>query len=65
MSEYQLPRQDDLGFCNILISALGGDGPKRAFTITLAGQIERTEYDPALDARKPVYAADWQQAVMP
>ncbi|MDO8629979.1 MAG: hypothetical protein Q7R41_05750, partial [Phycisphaerales bacterium] len=26
MSEYQLPRQDDLGFCNILISALGGDG---------------------------------------
>lgn len=26
MVEYRLPQQDDLGFCNILISALGGDG---------------------------------------
>ncbi len=26
MADYALPRKDDLGFCNILISALGGDG---------------------------------------
>ncbi|HEY3244390.1 MAG TPA: 2-oxoacid:acceptor oxidoreductase family protein [Phycisphaerae bacterium] len=29
-ASYQLPRRDELGFCNILLSALGGDGANMA-----------------------------------
>lgn len=30
MTNYQLPFRDELGFCNVLISALGGDGANMA-----------------------------------
>ena len=30
MAGYELPYRDELGFCNILISALGGDGANMA-----------------------------------
>ncbi|MFO0837935.1 MAG: 2-oxoacid:acceptor oxidoreductase family protein [Phycisphaerae bacterium] len=51
MAAYQLPARDELGFCNILLSALGGDGAN--MSAKLLFKIGCTEFglDGGYDAR--------------
>lgn len=51
MSTYSLPRSDDLGFCNVLISALGGDGANMAGKILFKIGCEEFGLDGGYDAR--------------
>lgn len=49
--EYHLPRRDDLGFCNILMSALGGDGANMAAKLLFKIGVEQFGLDGGYDAR--------------
>jgi pyruvate ferredoxin oxidoreductase gamma subunit len=51
MSAYTLPRRDELGFCNVLISALGGDGANMAAKILFKIGCEEFGLDGGYDAR--------------
>ena len=51
MSSFQLPYKDDLGFCNVLISALGGDGANMAAKLLFEIGCENLGLDGGYDAR--------------
>lgn len=51
MSTYQLPFSDSLGFCNILLSALGGDGANMAAKLLFKIGCEELGLDGGYDAR--------------
>lgn len=51
MDSYRLPKKDDLGFCNVLISALGGDGANMAGKILFKIGCEQFGLDGGYDAR--------------
>jgi pyruvate ferredoxin oxidoreductase gamma subunit len=51
MCTYQLPFRDDLGFCNILLSALGGDGANMAAKLLFKLGCEEMGLDGGYDAR--------------
>jgi pyruvate ferredoxin oxidoreductase gamma subunit len=51
MPEYVLPYQDQLGFTNILMSALGGDGANMAAKLLFKIAVEKLDLDGGYDAR--------------
>jgi pyruvate ferredoxin oxidoreductase gamma subunit len=51
MGQYQLPQRDDLGFCNVLIAALGGDGANMAGKILFKIGCEEFGLDGGYDAK--------------
>ena len=51
MTEYALPYQDALGFTNILMSALGGDGANMAAKLLFKIAVEKLDLDGGYDAR--------------
>ncbi len=51
MNEYKLPYQNQRGFCNILISAIGGDGANMAAKLLFKIGVESLGLDGAYDAR--------------
>lgn len=51
MTNLQLPFRDDLGFCNILISALGGDGANMAAKLLFKIACEEFGLDGGYDAK--------------
>ena len=48
---YQLPYRDDLGFCNVLISALGGDGANMAAKLLFKIGCEEFSLNGGYDAK--------------
>lgn len=48
---YHLPRRDELGFCNILMSALGGDGANMAAKLIFKTGCTRFGLDGGYDAK--------------
>jgi len=48
---YQLPHRDDLGFCNVLISALGGDGANMGAKMLFDLGCEELGLDGGYDAK--------------
>jgi len=48
---YQLPFSDDLGFCNILFSALGGDGANNAAKLLFKLGVDLYDLDGGYDAK--------------
>ena len=51
MAEYVLPYQDELGFTNILMSALGGDGANMAAKLLFKIAVEKLDLDGGYDAK--------------
>jgi pyruvate ferredoxin oxidoreductase gamma subunit len=51
MTEYILPYNDELGFTNILLSALGGDGANMAAKLLFKIAVEKMNLDGGYDAR--------------
>jgi len=51
MAEYLLPYQDELGFTNILISALGGDGANMAAKLLFKIAVVKMDLDGGYDAK--------------
>lgn len=51
MSAHVLPYQDDLGFTNILMSALGGDGANMAAKLLFKIAVEKLDLDGGYDAK--------------
>ena len=51
MSAYHLPHHDELGFCNILMSALGGDGANMAAKLLFKIGVTKFGLDGGYDAR--------------
>jgi len=51
MPEYKLPYQDDLGFTNILMSGLGGDGANMAAKLLFRIGVEKLDLDGGYDAK--------------
>jgi pyruvate ferredoxin oxidoreductase gamma subunit len=51
MPEYVLPYQDQLGFTNILMSALGGDGANMAAKLLIKIAVEKLDLDGGYDAK--------------
>ncbi len=51
MPDYALPYQDDLGFTNILMSALGGDGANMAAKLLFKIAVEKLNLDGGYDAK--------------
>ncbi len=51
MPDYALPYQDDLGFTNILMSALGGDGANMAAKLLFKIAVEKLDLDGGYDAK--------------
>ena len=51
MIEYRLPTRDDLGFCNILICALGGDGANMAGKLLFKIGCSEFDLDGGYDAK--------------
>jgi pyruvate ferredoxin oxidoreductase gamma subunit len=51
MTEYALPYQDDRGFTNILMSALGGDGANMAAKLLFKIAVEKLDLDGGYDAK--------------
>ncbi len=51
MADYALPFQDDLGFTNILLSALGGDGANMAAKLLFKIAVEELDLDGGYDAK--------------
>jgi len=51
MPSHVLPYQDDLGFTNILMSALGGDGANMAAKLLFKIAVEKLDLDGGYDAR--------------
>lgn len=51
MSEYLLPYQDEHGFTNILLSALGGDGANMAAKLLFKIAVEKLDFDGGYDAK--------------
>ena len=51
MSEYNLPYKDDVGFTNILLSALGGDGANMAAKLLFKIAVDEMNLDGGYDAR--------------
>ncbi len=49
--DYQLPHRDALGFCNVLISALGGDGANMAAKMLFDLGCEKLGLDGGYDAK--------------
>ena len=48
---YQLPYQDRLGFCNVLLSAIGGDGANMAAKLLFKIGVTELDLDGAYDAK--------------
>ncbi len=51
MPDYALPYQDDLGFTNILMSALGGDGANMGAKLLFKIAVEKLDLDGGYDAK--------------
>ncbi len=51
MPSHVLPYQDDLGFTNILMSALGGDGANLAAKLLFKIAVEKLDLDGGYDAK--------------
>jgi pyruvate ferredoxin oxidoreductase gamma subunit len=51
MAEYVLPYQDDLGFTNILMCGLGGDGANMAAKLLFKIGVEKLDLDGGYDAK--------------
>jgi pyruvate ferredoxin oxidoreductase gamma subunit len=51
MTSYQLPHRDELGFCNVLISALGGDGANMGAKMLFDLGCEMLGLDGGYDAK--------------
>ncbi|MFB3922066.1 MAG: 2-oxoacid:acceptor oxidoreductase family protein [Terriglobia bacterium] len=51
MTRFTLPYQDDQGFTNILMSALGGDGANMAAKLLFKIAVEKLDLDGGYDAR--------------
>ena len=51
MSEYVVPYQDALGFTNVLMSALGGDGANMAAKLLFKIAVEKLDLDGGYDAK--------------
>jgi len=51
MAAFQLPYQDESGFCHVLISALGGDGANVAAKLVFKIGCEELELDGGYDAK--------------
>jgi pyruvate ferredoxin oxidoreductase gamma subunit len=51
MAEYVLPYQDELGFTNIFLSALGGDGANMAAKLLFKIAVEKLDLDGGYDAK--------------
>ncbi len=51
MAEYRLPYQDELGFTNILLTALGGDGANMAAKLLFKIAVEALDLDGGYDAK--------------
>ena len=51
MEQYKLPYQDSLGFCNVFISAIGGDGANMAAKLLFKIGVTALGLDGAYDAR--------------
>ena len=51
MKGYELPYRDELGFCNVLISALGGDGANTAAKLLFKIGCEELGLDGGYDAK--------------
>ncbi|MBZ5560785.1 MAG: 2-oxoacid:acceptor oxidoreductase family protein [Acidobacteriia bacterium] len=51
MPDYALPYQDDLGFTNILMSGLGGDGANMAAKLLFKIAVEKLNLDGGYDAK--------------
>ena len=49
--DYRLPFSDDMGFCNILLSALGGDGANMAAKMLFKLGLKKMGLDGGFDAR--------------
>ena len=45
MAAYRLPYQDELGFTNILLTALGGDGANMAAKLLFKIAVEALDLD--------------------
>lgn len=50
-TRYRLPFRDDLGFCNVLLSALGGDGANMAAKLLFKIAVQEMGLDGGYDAR--------------
>src|SRR4029079_4809461 len=50
-AKYSLPYRDDLGFCNVLISALGGDGANMAAKVLFEAGCTQMGLDGGYDAK--------------
>jgi|CXWL01.1.fsa_nt_gi pyruvate ferredoxin oxidoreductase gamma subunit len=50
-TQYQLPHRDELGFCNVLISALGGDGANMGAKMLFDLGCEKLGLDGGYDAK--------------
>jgi pyruvate ferredoxin oxidoreductase gamma subunit len=48
---YQLPHEDRLGFCNIFLSAIGGDGANMAAKLLFKIAVSELDLDGAYDAK--------------
>ncbi|MBM4387355.1 MAG: 2-oxoacid:acceptor oxidoreductase family protein [Deltaproteobacteria bacterium] len=51
MSEYKLPYKDERGFCNVLLSAIGGDGANMAAKLFFKIGVVELGLDGAYDAK--------------
>lgn len=51
MAEYVLPYRDELGFTNILLTALGGDGANMAAKLLFKIAVEKLDLDGGYDAK--------------
>ena len=49
--DYRLPYKDDLGFCNIIFSAIGGEGANMAAKLLFKLGVEMFDLDGGYDAK--------------